>query len=1121
MAQGGPASSPRSEPTSASTIAAQDAASTTKNQANNDNSNNNNNGNSRFINKLEKTLHIPPWFTPSLTDRRQWKNFARCMIVTFGTMVVMLVQTSLNKLGQAAFFGALMSQMLPPYMALSIYIFALLTLLIGLCFGWAWGAAAMAAALKARSQVLYAQQVQTARAGYDTTANLDAQFQGSIFHGAFLDPRASTVYGVFLFVGCYFLGLLRATRPRLTLGSIFGTIILDLMCSFGPLFPIPEYTLARQLLIPAAVFMAMAFASIFLIFPQTLNHIMLDGMTTKMLGPTISLFKLQNEVVHATPSDNEKWTELAGKSSALKAQHIAAVMALEGQTAMLNLEITRGQIGPGDLQSVFKKVKDLGARTYALSSFVTIIEEQHHSFKTMKADPLPHSTIRAKSHFEKMEKHVDDTHSLTGLLPILADSTANLRSSSTKALDDISTWLLLVNHTRWKKKPASAPSIAERESNLAAVKDALAEYRQSKHLALLEPYKDSFDPVTGDLKAHLYEKHRYSSRDLFRCFVFTSNLISFSLTLIELLELLLEIERANPRSKIQLPKAFAKNAVKSAIEKQGGNPLAMGTDDHSSLDVHEPVQADDHDDDASETSTAVDKKGEKKAKEKRVKVHAKDPDAEDPRNVFQRFGRSIYHLWQGMTSDSGLFALKYALVSIALWIPAVCPSSAYFTYTNRGLWALIMAQTGLGVFTGEQILTFFIRMGGTILGLIIGMVVWYIGAARGPGNPYGIAAATMVFIAPCLFIRIALPLEKSPFFLMTNVTIMFVVGYSWVDEHVYQTANQGSGAGLAGRRALLVIIGFVAAFIIMLFPRPVSARALFRRRLAKNMADIGDLYGKVVTGIEGEWDSDDNGTVDDEGRRERYKGGFMKVLGRLVTMQPQLTFAGAEPGLKGPWPRKKYEALFETQIQVLSTIALLSGAYSRMEVKWCKRLARRSELMHPAFIADCLSLFSILQQSLRTGEPLPPLIPIFERLAFHHSQAQSQIRVAGMLAQSRQSNSQEQGSEKGPTDGSGSTYSSDGESISSRRDKEGHFHLDGMEMVTRDAAVVLEGALNWETIHEEQLALFATANIALVHIAVGLNDMFRIVRTLVGERELSGLDRASERWARRELERGL
>ena len=56
--------------------------------------------------------------------------------------------------------------MLPPYMALSIYLFALTILLVGLAFGWAWGVAAMAAGLRARDQVLYAQQLQTQEAGY-------------------------------------------------------------------------------------------------------------------------------------------------------------------------------------------------------------------------------------------------------------------------------------------------------------------------------------------------------------------------------------------------------------------------------------------------------------------------------------------------------------------------------------------------------------------------------------------------------------------------------------------------------------------------------------------------------------------------------------------------------------------------------------------------------------------------------------------------------------------------------------------------------------------------------------------------------------------------------------------
>jgi hypothetical protein len=69
------------------------------------------------------------------------------------------------------------------------------------------------------------------------------------------------------------------------------------------------------------------------------------------------------------------------------------------------------------------------------------------------------------------------------------------------------------------------------------------------------------------------------------------------------------------------------------------------------------------------------------------------------------------------------------------------------------------------------------RLGGTLVGLVLGMVVWYIGAGRGNGNPYGIAAATLVFCAPLLYARIVLPKQKSMFFLMMAVTVVFVVGY--------------------------------------------------------------------------------------------------------------------------------------------------------------------------------------------------------------------------------------------------------------------------------------------------------------------------------------------------------
>lgn len=54
---------------------------------------------------------------------------------------------------------------------------------------------------------------------------------------------------------------------------------------------------------------------------------------------------------------------------------------------------------------------------------------------------------------------------------------------------------------------------------------------------------------------------------------------------------------------------------------------------------------------------------------------------------------------------------------------------------------------------------------------------------------------------------------------------------------------------------------------------------------------------------------------------------------------------------RGPWPKKKYAKLYRAQGQVLATLALLAAAYSRMSLLTCKRLATRSDLMHPAFVS--------------------------------------------------------------------------------------------------------------------------------------------------------------------------
>ncbi|KAK4688328.1 hypothetical protein P7C73_g1783, partial [Tremellales sp. Uapishka_1] len=870
-------------------------------------------------------------------------------------------------------------------------------------------------------------------------------------------------------------------------------------------------TVQKQLVIPALCYVGIGLASIVLLFPQTLNHMFIGAFVDQNLTPILHFLQLQNSILATLPSNHEEWSELAGKALDIRRSHVMGVQGLLGQKGLLELEVSRGRIGPGNLAKIFEKGRELGAKAYGLGSFVMVVEESNDFHRKRKESPSTHPTLRAEKVIQENDDQTSDSGTrLDDLIPLLESSTLPLRQAGEQSLLGLIDFFQEVNQYRWRKPPAS--KTISRIESLQTLKTALQEYRDSKHFEMLAPFSRLFDPTTGALVV----RNNQGIRNLFRAFVMSNNLIAFSLTLIEFSEFVLDIEVKNPKSVFQFPSAFAKMLVESAGDKEGGG----NSWDTSVRDISGGEQSNQ----SQETLVADDTEKQKKNKTTKygrssllikawvcrrlMSGAAMDPDASDPRNVFQKFGRKVAAVWGGVTSVEGAFALKYALVSVALWVPQVCPSSAYFVYTNRGLWALIMSQTGLGVFTGEQISSFILRMSGTVVGLVVGMVSWYTGAQLGTGNPYGVAASTvcpfsllrntgpdvygqMVFIAPFLYMRINAPQATSAFWIMSAVTFAFVIGYSWVDEHVFQLANQGAGAALAGRRGLLVIIGFTAGFLIMLFPKPTSAKLLLRRNFAKNITDIGDLYGKEVM----VFDVGSHTDLEKKENQKQFRDHFLKIAGRLQGMQPQMGYAQAEPGLKhvfplsspvrrcsaddpllrGPWPVAKYRDMMKVQIRILSAFANLSGAYSRLEPQWCNRLATKSDLLHPAFVADCLSLFALLQNSLRLGQRLPPTMMIFERLAYHR--------------------------------------------MNTAHHREAHPGVgdDARQEEERIEIETLGKELNWKSCHNEQLAVYATATVALTHITHGLNELHQLVISLVGEKDLDGFDKAQARWARKEL----
>lgn len=130
-----------------------------------------------------------------------------------------------------------------------------------------------------------------------------------------------------------------------------------------------------------------------------------------------------------------------------------------------------------------------------------------------------------------------------------------------------------------------------------------------------------------------------------------------------------------------------------------------------------------------------------------------------------------------------------------LWLPQVFKSSAYFTYVQKGLWALIsefsvadsdppstadhssfaVYQTGLAIYSGDQILQSIQKLAGTALGLVLGMLVWHAGAGTGRGSKEGLGVLVAVFMLPVLAFRLYAPVAVAQFAILSAVTTVLIV----------------------------------------------------------------------------------------------------------------------------------------------------------------------------------------------------------------------------------------------------------------------------------------------------------------------------------------------------------
>ncbi|KAL5631613.1 hypothetical protein ACGC1H_007212 [Rhizoctonia solani] len=980
-------------------------------------------------------------------------------------------------------------------MALQMYFFAMLTLMIGCLLGWAWGSAAMAAALQARDQVLLGRALLSTQQAATNQANPDAYFRKAVFRGDFLDARSTVVFGVFLGIGAFALALMRIKSPKLTLASIFGTIFLDVICSYGPLFPSGQYLILQTFLVSSSIYIAVGLVTIILIFPETLSHEWLESYAS-VLDLTKSLVDMQEKVLTDSPEqlDIEIEGNTLSKIDGIQAGSLAAFQAFTAKSPMLNLEFSYGRWSATDIQALELPLRALITRARGLSSFTA--QYSHHL--CTRADSLPPSsavsrattnsgeayesldgTQSPKTKRKKMTLRIQDTHRLmhvrghvtalevsqhmhiTDMIPIVYTATANLRKSLSKALENMSVAVRDVNSRRYKS--VKQEPLDSLRSAREALREALATYKESGRIAIVQPLADAVDSVSGKLLDE-HGRPTVSFRPLFVCFVLESNLCWTVEATITLMNQLIELMEERKRNRLWAPTGLRK--IGNLLRREEGTAPIQG-------DVN-PMPEPGNDDEYS-------------------RMYRRDPDARPPKGIIQNLTYAVWLIWHFFRSNEAIFAIKYTIVTIALWLPQVLKSSAEFTYNEKGLWALIMAQFGLNMYMSDQIGQFVARILGTVGGGIVGMVIWYIGSGHGTGNPYGIAAAFAVFVIPMLFARLFWT-QRMVECIMLSVTSVLVVGYSWIDTHLPSQGNPGYGYQIFWRRVVLVLVGFAASFIMMLLP-PQSSRKALRLGTASTVSQISQLYGLLISSwltVEEEAEDEKvNGKEDHaEGNKptshpyEKWQPAFraklMSVASALAAQKMQMTTIKWERNIRGGWPAEHYEKLLETQFKMLSDLIQLAGALSVLSPQWRHRLLHKTSFLNPNLISDVMAIFGIVSMSLETGHPVHEVLPsnLLDRSIYHDDQT----RTVGERFK--------------------------------RFDR-----IDGEEAA--ESAPIIDEPLTGQRLMSMEYSTFATGVSAAFHLLHALDQIHLITKELCGAIPLEGYNRWREEYELKHLGRSV
>ncbi|KAL7947902.1 hypothetical protein V8C42DRAFT_316069 [Trichoderma barbatum] len=902
------------------------------------------------------------------------KTLFRCSIAAWAAALLIFIEPSLHSIGISTFFAALVLFVTPPAGILLIYLLGSLSLLFGMCLGWAWGILTMKAALAARpasdtqAQLQALQQAAAAQA-QSTGQNATVISQILVYEGHMLDARVTVVYYVMACVFIYFLSRLRAGNVKLTLVHLFGIIVVDVFLLIGPLLPSFTPLLGQTLVKPGAIGIGIGAVSCIIFFPQSTSYVVLREME--------QLIRMFDKPLDLTQKRFAAQSLELAQLRQSKDDMIALYKTMEPEIAFLPLDISRGRWNADDVKGLKECIRQTMIASTSLLDFhiTTITALQKEDKAGLQYDK--HSSdgpTGEKGNREIGQRHVlqyaelmkalrtpeqsDLRHRMT---EAMGETTAQVRQACSESISIVSECIHTVNTRRWIRQPSQQvfDELVQRlETTLAALQTAREACVTSTTEAILDCHSDLFDQ-DGQLKVSDTLQPQ-SLQAMMVAMVLEERILSVAMATETMLNHVLQLTTLQTRHRIWLP-SHIRYAFHWIFSGRQTIPIAGVSDDGG---------ADDPD--------VVDEQSKEVRQRLRLIRGYESPTRAGP------VSRAIVGTYRWLTNPAGMYAIRMVIVTLATAIPASLPHSAGFFYREKGLWAVITAQTCVLLYMADFTFSLVSRALGTVIGGVFGLVAWYIGSGSGPGNPYGMAASVAVFTVICMWLRVFLPLAYTQATAMCGVTFILIIGFSYDNLHLPQYGSPGKGYEAFWKRLVTVLLGFLAATIVQLFPKPPSATGHVCKTLSNTVRTLSDYYALLLS----HWSrANQDGPIGAAAVEDLT----LEVAEILSSLNGSLALLKADFSA-GPFDQavlRQTQEQCQNMNQALGRLLYLSTTLPR---EFQERLVTALGILDDGAIGNVMAVLAIVEQALRTGSPLPERLPVplvrtcFESLSYaqHH-----------------------------------------------------------------------------------------------------------------------------------------